>query len=285
MVLVSGVVYGLQPLMFSQCYSQGANPVFMTIARNGAIAILLFPVVLRKGGGFRVVIQHWKEFLCLCFVNMITGVLLYGSYLHIATSIATSLHFLYPVIVTLLCLAVFHDKASPRKLFCTFLCLVGTAFILNLTERRISLMGVALAAGSSFTWALYIVWLDKLDLKDVSSEQLLFFITGGSCVLIAAVYHSSLPVTIAAITPVGWAFVALASVLVGLFGSIFFAVGVRCTDAQTSAIASTLEPVVSVAVGILLMKEAFSLSTLIGSLCIVVAVFILALPPPQKHAP
>ena len=277
MVLISGVVYGLQPLMVAYGYEQGANAAVIVAARYGAVALILLPFVIRKSNNREVIVRHWKGMLGLCLASAATPILLYGSYSYIVTGISTSLHFMYPAFVALLSILFFHDRPSVRKLVCTGLCLTGMLLILSASSGKMSVIGILLALGSSLTWSLYIVWLDKLDLKDVTSEQLLCFVEGGAALLIAAVYAPQLGKSVGAMSSVGLLYVAFISVVIGLFGTIFFSLGVRRTDAQTSAIASTLEPIVGIAVGIAVLGEAFSICTLLGAMFIVSAVVLLTI--------
>ena len=277
MVLVSGIVYGLQPLMVAYGYEQGANAALIVAARYGAVALMLLPFVLRKSNNREVFARHWTGMLGLCLVSAATPILLYSSYAYISTGISTSLHFMFPAFVALLSILFFHDRPSVRKLICTGLCLTGMLLILSTSSGEMSVVGILLALGSSLTWSLYIVWLDKLDMKDVTSEQLLCFVEGGAALLISAVYAPQLGESVEKMSAAGLLYVAFISLVIGLFGTIFFSLGVRRTDAQTSAIASTLEPIVGIAVGITVLGETFSIFTLLGAILIVSAVVLLTI--------
>ena len=64
---------------------------------------------------------------------------------------------------------------------------------------------------------------------------------------------------------------------ISVFGVLFFASGVRETDAQVSAIASTLEPITSIFVGVVFLKEKITPLTAIGAVMILAAVILLSL--------
>ena len=57
---------------------------------------------------------------------------------------------------------------------------------------------------------------------------------------------------------------------------MFFLIGVRYTGAQTASIASTLEPITSMIIGILFMAEPFSIRTVISAVMILSAVVLLS---------
>ena len=277
LVLISGFIYGLQPFLFSFCYERGATGPLMAAARSGILCLLLLPGALRRSST-GVLRRHWKGLLCMGLANAATAVLLYSSYTYISTGIATSLHFLYPGIVTLLCILFFRERPSAVKMVCVLMCLAGTFLILDPAGAKVNAAGVIMAVCSGLTWSLYIVWLDKFDMHEVGSNQLLFFVYLSAFAVTLLYYFLSAGKNPAAVTASGgWAWVLGSSAVVSVFGTLFFGIGVRYTDAETSAIASTLEPVVGVAAGIIFLREGFSLRTILGSLLIVGAVFLLSM--------
>ncbi len=277
MVVVAGVVYGLTPGAVTLCYGRGATPALMAAVRYAVVTLLLLPRVLKQGNGLRQFSAHWKKLLLLSLVSAATPMLLFNAYTLLPTGLTTSLHFLYPGVVVLLCAVLYRDRPSKRKLFCLGLCLVGVLLIVDLSGgEKLSLLGLLLTLLSSVTWALYILWLDKMDLGDMTSDQLLCFEQAMSCLLVSLVYGpltGTLPVRM----PLGsWALVAGVCLFLGLFAVILFAFGIRLAGAQTAAIASTMEPITSMAVGILFLQEPFTVRSLLGTGCILLAVVLLA---------
>lgn len=278
MVILSGIVFGLMPGAVTYCYNQGANATILVVIRYAIVAIIMFPWTVKAGNSIALLKRYWKQLLCLVLVTIATPVLLYSAYSYLPTGMVTSLHFLFPTLVVVFCAIFFRDRPTWRKLLCMALCLAGTLLVLgfNGNGTSVSKRGVALALGSAVTWALYIVWLDKMDLKDVSLPQLLFFVDGGSFLLLTLIYgplSGTLPIRM---TPLGWVAAILVNLFIGVFGTAFFTFGVWRSDAQAAAIASTTEPITSLAVGILFLGEPFSIRSLFGSALILTAVILLA---------
>ncbi|MBR7149520.1 MAG: DMT family transporter [Oscillospiraceae bacterium] len=74
----------------------------------------------------------------------------------------------------------------------------------------------------------------------------------------------------------GWGAVVFTNLVAAVGGTLFFTIGIRYTDAQIAAIASTLEPITSILVGIVLLGEPSTPRSLVGSAMILTAVILLS---------
>ena len=185
--------------------------------------------------------------------------------------------------VTLICVLFLREKLSKVKGVALVCCFLGILVMMDASVQNLSVLGIVLAVTSSITWALYIVILDKVDLQGASSLQVMFF-TGISSIVLLSLFALVNGDFAASITPVGWAAMAISNLCISIGGSLFFVIGVRYTDAQTSAIASTLEPIVSIVIGVLFLHETITVRTGIGSVLILTAVILLALFDQEKAA-
>lgn len=273
LVITSGVVFGIMPSAVSFCYAQGANRLIVLLFRYLALSVILLPLVIKQKNVWTQYCNHILSIFLLSLVGVGTPLLLYSAYTLLPTGVVTTIHFLYPTIVALICVSAFREKLSKLKLFCLLLCVSGMLLMLNPSGQKLNSVGILIAIASSITWALYIVFLDKLDFGDVSSTQIMFYVSinGVALSLLAALCFKSIAIIM---TPVGWLALIGTSLLVSVGGSLFFAIGVRKTGAQSSAIASTLEPITSLLVGVLILKESISPLTALGSILILIAVIL-----------
>jgi len=85
----------------------------------------------------------------------IAGCKWYGSniaaYSLLPTGVVTIIHFLYPVIVAILCVFVFREKLSKHKLLCLVLCICGMLLMLDTSGQKLNAAGLIIAIASSFT--------------------------------------------------------------------------------------------------------------------------------------
>lgn len=281
MVVISGIVFGIMPSTVKYCYSQGATPSLVMISRSVLFQFVLLPIVLRKKNTWELFRQTWPKYVLLAATGTGTPLLLFMAYKYLSTGMTTTIHFLYPAIVALICTLFFHEKLSKRKGVALLLCFLGIVMMVDTSAQMLSVTGVLIAIASSITWALYIVLLDKLDLKGASSEQIMFF-TGISSIVLVTVFGMALGDFAVSVTPIGWVAIVVSNLCISVFGSLFFVIGVRYTDAQVSAIASTLEPIASILIGVAFLNEALTVRTGIGCVLILSAVILLALQGDEK---
>ena len=145
---------------------------------------------------------------------------------------------------------------------------------------QVTLIGVLIAAASAVTWAAYIVIMSRLKAPEMGTEHILFFIAVLSFSLITAIVliDGAFIGCVREMTPLGWILSACLGLVTSVFGIAFFAFGIRKTDAQLAAIASTLEPLVCILIGVIFLHESFSVRTAIGAVLILTAVILLAWP-------
>ena len=277
LVIISGIVFGLMPGAVTFCEEQGAGKLLTLLSRNVPVFLVTLPIVLRRKDTFPLFRRYWRKYLLVSALEIATGLLLYSAYDLVPTGAVTTIHFLYPSIVALLCFLVFREKLSRVDLVCLALSVVGILLMFDAGGEKLSLPGLGITLLSSLTWAVYIVVLDKLSLGETTSEQLMLFtsVDGMALTLLCAAFGGGLDA--GAVTPVGWGALAATSFVLAVFGSMFFLVGVRRTSAQVSSIASTLEPITSLLVGAAFLHEPLTLRTGTGAMLILLAVILLAI--------
>lgn len=275
LVIISGIVFGIMPSAVTFCYSQGANKFLVLLFRYLTLTVILFPSVAKQKNTWALYQKNWLKFLVLSLAGVCTPILLYSAYGFLPTGVVTTIHFLHPAVVTLACVLVFHEKLSKTKLLCLTFCISGMFLMLDTSEQALNTIGILIAVASCLTWATYIVLLDKLDFQDATSIQIVFCVSlnGIILALITALLSGELAVTISAF---GWFALVGISIFISVCGVLFFAVGVRGTNAQISSIASTLEPITSLLVGALILKERIAWLSAVGAVLIIAAVVLLS---------
>lgn len=275
MVILSGIVFGVMPSAVTFCYSQGVTASLVILFRYIFLSLVLLPSAIKSHDLWNNYRANWKKLLFLTLAGTATPLLLFTAYSSLPTGIATTIHFIYPVIVVLICTVVFHERLSKGKMLCFALCVGGILLMVETSSQKLSTVGMLAAFLSSVTWGCYIVFLNKIDLQNVTSGQIVFYVGIGSLVLIT-LYGILTGSFSAAVTGIGWAALIVSNLIIAVFGSMFFAIGTQYTDAQSSAIASTLEPITSIIVGVLFLNEHLSARSAAGAAMVLAAVTLLA---------
>ena len=273
LTVLSAVFYGLNPLFAKTVYAGGCNSLTLTLARLLAGSVIFLLLQLSRGGSLRVSRREMKDILICCIGYGLVGPLLFASYNYLASGLATTLHFVYPVLVVAASLALGYEKPSRRKLLCCALCFAGILCFYT-PGGNVSARGVLLALASGAAWAYYILHLNSSGLVELEPFKLAFWLCILSAVLVGAITLGTgqlvLPATAASRGALGlFCCVATAA-------SLLFQVGNRYVGAQSASMLSTFEPLTSVVIGILVYREVLIARLGLGILCILLAVLLLA---------
>ena len=130
LTVLSAVLYGLNPLFSKTISDGGCNSLTQSFARLAAGIVIFFILLVCSGSGsvrekLRLNRQELKDILICCIGYGLIGPLLFASYNYLASGLATTLHFVYPVLVVVACIAFRYERANRRKLVCCALCFAG----------------------------------------------------------------------------------------------------------------------------------------------------------------
>ncbi|MEG2174397.1 MAG: DMT family transporter [Oscillospiraceae bacterium] len=274
-IIGSAVIFGCMPLGAHFVYAGGCNAITLVLLRS----LLSLPVLLllarRSGPLARLPLRIWGRLAVLGIVGMaITPVLLFSSYHYIASGTATTVHFVYPVFVLLGCVLFLHERLTRTKIVCLALCLGGIFCFYTPGAVSGGMTGLLLAFVSGIIFAFYIIYLDHCALPRMSPFFLCFGCSASAATVLlpyALLTDSlSLPTTASS-----WGVALIFSLSIMVGASVLFQMGVQLIGPQSAAILSTFEPITSVAVGIVVFHEPFTLRSLIGVVLILSAVALL----------
>lgn len=273
--MISAVFFGFIPLFVKTICAGGSNSVSAAFYRFFLSVPVLYIYLKAQGISMRITRTEFAKIaLITIFGYGGTAVLLFSSYNFIPSGMSTTIHFMYPVFTILGCMIFFKEKVSPLKLLCVALCFGGILLFYN-GESGGSVLGMALSFLSGVTYAFYTIYLEKSGLQKMENLKLIFYMNTVAAAMILVMALLTAQFTLR-LTPLAWGtavFFATATSLIGVLG---YQIGVKCIGPQNAAILSTFEPITSVIVGVLVYREAFSARTLLGCLCVLSAVVIVA---------
>ena len=247
--VISAVFFGCIPFFVKTICAGGGNTLAAAFYRFFLSLPVLYLYLKAHGVSMKMSKEDLaKTVLVTVFGYGGTAVLLFSSYDFIPSGMSTTIHFMYPVFTILGCMIFLKDKVSPMKLLCVALCFGGVLLFYN-EESSGSLIGMALAFLSGITYAFYTIYLGRSGLQKIETLKL---------------------------TPLAWGTALVFASATSLIGVLGYQTGVKYIGPQNAAILSTFEPITSVIIGILVYRESFSVRTLLGCLCILSAVVIVA---------
>lgn len=283
-IILSAVIFGCMPLMADRIYEGGGNALSLVFYRSFLALPALFFLSKREESENRKERFDWGVFkkvvILVVFGLGITPVFLFLSYQYLASGIATTLHFIYPVFVLAGCVIFGHKAVTRSKLLCVACCTVGIFCLCDMSGGG-SALGIFLALLSGVTYAFYIVYLDQSGLKHLPHFKLGFWCAAAVSVLMLPITAVTGTLTLH-MTPEAWILSLLFSNLVTVGAVVLFQRGVEQTGAQAASILSTAEPLTSIVMGILFLREKVHVRTLLGVLFILFSVVVLTLSDDEK---
>ncbi len=274
-VMISGMIFGTMPLLAKFIFSQGGNSINLVFWRFFFALPVLFYLIRRNPEiDFKITRTQTKNLLYVgVFGYAATAMTLYISYNFIATGVATTLHFVYPILVIIGSAAFYKDRLTFIKVFCGIVSTVGI-YLLYSGELSGSLFGIFMALISGVTYAFYVLYIDKSGLKKMHSLKLTFYLSVIASISMFFFAWITRNLTLQ-ITLLGWSVTLFLSIFVTLGAVNLLNVGIQRIGSQSSGILSTLEPITSIILGILIFSEILNLQIVIGCALILVAVILI----------
>jgi drug/metabolite transporter (DMT)-like permease len=180
--------------------------------------------------------------------------------------------YLYPAFVTLLAAIFLKKPVTLLKFVALFLTFGGTLLIIGLDSGSGQTLGIVLAITAAVLYSVYIVVGSKVisNAGAFPASTIVIISAGVAFSGIVAVKGVKFPGTAA-----GWVSVfAIALVSTALAIVAFFA-GLKRIDPANASMISTLEPVVTVALAIMVLGETMTLHKILGGMMIFAAVLLL----------
>ena len=253
--VLSAVLFGITPLITRAVYGYGANSMTVVFYRSLFVIPMLAAIMKGRHISFSISAHDLRNTgIIAIFGSGLTTILLFTSYSYIDVGCATTLHFLYPVFVSLLCFAVYHEILSRRKLTAPSLALLGALCFFDLSNSG-SMLGLLLAAAQDlptpFTWFSWRKhgFLIRMPIKYP------FILPSLSC-LKHLVYHLLFS-SIQFILPWNaYGLILLLSLVSSFLAVVLLQKGIQYLGSSTASLFCLFEPVTSVVCGALFLKEA-----------------------------
>ena len=174
---IAAAAYGMNPLFALPLYKAGMNPDSVLFFRY-LFAIPLLGIMLKaRGRNFRI---QRKEIFLLIVMGILVAVsslTLFESYNYMDAGIASTILFVYPIIVALIMTFVFKEKLKKLTVLCIFLALGGISLLYKSEDgTSLDLTGTLLVFVSALTYAIYIVGVNQPAIKNVATLKVTFYV-------------------------------------------------------------------------------------------------------------
>lgn len=274
--VLAACIYGCTGILGKITYAEGSNTIMLTWCRSLFSIPVLYAVLKAKGESLKVAKHQLKSLILLGITGAsLTGMLLYGAYNYISVGLTTCIHFIYPVIVAVVCVVVFKEKISKTKVTAIVLSVVGLLMFLE-KDLNLNLMGIVLALLSGVAYSAYVIIMDKGGVRDLHPLVISFYCCCVAAVVVGVYGLLTSHLTLA-ITPKGWFFMFLMAMCVSVGANSMIPVAVKNVGPTVTSILGMFEPISTVILGFLVLNETITARGLIGCALVISAVVLLTL--------
>ena len=275
--IISGITYGMNPLFGVPVINKGLDVNSLLFYRYGVATLLMLAFMLLTRRQIRI---NWKQFGLMTILGILfTGcsITLFEAYKYIPSGIATSILYVYPIMVALI-MMVFGQFPSWQT-WISIVAGVAGAVLLSMKGGGgfIDWKGIALvvASGLCYTFFIVIVNLSK-QVKAIPNLTLTFY-----CFFIGSLMLFALSGFGLQLNPVpdamSWLNVLGLAVLPTAVATITLAASSKAVGATKTSVLGILEPLTAIVIGTLVFKEAFTLNVAIGVALILFAILFMIL--------
>lgn len=269
---LSAIIFGLMPLLTKIIIARGATSLTIPFFRVFYVTIVLFFVLKIKKIDFHLEKRDLLSvMLTSIFGSGLTIIILNESYNYVDTGIATSLHFLYPLFVAILCCFFYGEKIKKKQIISLSFALVG--IICFMSKGNGSLFGYLLAIASGLTYAFYLVKMDKTGLVKMNTFKLSFYLALFTTIEIFTM-NLYMQEVVFKMDAIAYALLLVLALSSSFLATVLLQKGVLLLGSTRASFICLLEPVTSMIVGILWLNEALTFNKGLGGLAIIISLII-----------
>ena len=270
---VSSSTFGLAPFFSLTLLLAGFSAFEVLSYRWGVATIALTLFGWCSGCSFRLEKKDFLVVLLLSLLRAVTSFSLLIAYQNIATGVASTIHFMYPLAVSLVMMYFFQEKKSLWVMFAVFMSLLGAAL---LSSRELeakngdTIVGLVAACVSVFSYAGYIVGVRMTRAVQINSTVLTCYVMGLGTVLyfIGALTTSGLRLVADGYT---WLIILGLALPATAISNITLVRAIKYAGPTLTSILGAMEPLTAVVIGVFVFKELFTLNSAIGIILILLA--------------
>lgn len=279
--IMASSTFGLLPLFTLPVMGEGLTTFSILSYRMLFASILVAVLMLIGRVSFATNLKELRWFAVLGFLYYGSAALLFQAYGGMASGLATTLHFMYPVSVTLIMALVYKQRPSVVTICAIILSLVGVA-LLCLRESSTgvsSLLSILLVLLSGVCYAVYLVLVSTVRrINQQNSQKLTFYVLmfSGAFFMLSTLQGGGLQIIPSASAGIN---LLLMATLPTLLSNLALVRSVKSIGSTLTSVLGAMEPLTAIIVGILVFDESLRGLMIVGIILILVSVSLIVLSP------
>lgn len=272
--IITGITYGLNPLFAVPLMKHGAATESILFFRYLFAVLILALFLLVRRQSFRVSGQQAGILLILGLLYTSSSLFLFDAYEYIASGLATTLVFLYPVLVAII--MVFLKVVPSWPVWLAIAATFGGVLIMTQGDgtQALNPIGVLLSIGSALVYALFIVIINRSKaIASISNSLLTFYaLSVGAVVFLGKILISDTALTAGLNHAHDWLNLVGLAFLPTVVSTATLAIASRNIGATKASVLGVFEPITAIVVGTLVFGELLTTNIVVGITVAIVAV-------------
>ena len=276
--ILAAVCYGTNPFGALPLYEEGVNTASVLFYRFFMAVLMLAIMLIVQRKSFSVTKGELKVLCSLGMLFAASSITYYQSFHFMDAGIASTILFVYPVMVAVIMATFFREKVTASTFTSIILALVGIGLLYKGDAGVVlSTMGVLLVMVSSLTYAIYIVIVNQSSIR-MSSLKLTFHVLL-ICMTCLLAYSFTSPELHLMLPPSPRAcfFACWLGLVPTVLSLVFMTIAVHEAGATPTAIMGALEPLTAVAIGVMVFNELLTFRLAVGIVLILSAVLLIVM--------
>ena len=272
---VAAATYGMNPLFALPLYKAGMNPDSVLFFRYLFAIPVLGMMIVARGRSFKLKRKEVLPLIIMGLLVALSSLALFQSYNYMDVGIASTLLFVYPILVALIMWIAFKEKLTLPTVLCILLALGGIGLLYKSGDgSTLNLTGIILVMISALSYAIYIVGVNQSTLKNLATLSLTFYVLlfGLVLFLVRVDFGQSLRV---AETWYLWGNLIALAIFPTVISFLCTTQAIQYIGSTPTAILGALEPLTAVFFGVVVFGESLTLRLSCGMLMIILAVTLI----------
>ena len=285
---ISSASFGFSPLFSLALIAAGLSNFDVLSYRwlTAAVVLVIYAACKKKTLKLNSFDEVWRVVL-LSALRSITSITLLIGYANIASGVASTINFMYPVIVALCMMIIFREDRAWINVIAIFLSILGVYLMANgdgvIVEGGNTVLGLTCSLISAITFAAYYIVMKKTKSDKIEVVKFTTWI-----ILLSAIYFIAAALIIDGRITIVTDFKSWMNILgLGLWATMvsnFTGVkAIRRIGPTLTSILGALQPLTAVVLGVVFLDEHLGISTISGIILILAAVTMIVLHQRKKR--
>ncbi|CDB98382.1 putative membrane protein [Bacteroides sp. CAG:443] len=272
--IITGITYGLNPLFGVPLMKNGAAIESILFFRYAIAVLFLGLFLLLSKQSFKISRKEAGVLLVLGLLYTSSSIFLFEAYNYIASGLATTIIFLYPVLVAII--MVFLKVVPSWPVWLSIILTFAGVVIMTQSDstHTINPIGVILSLGSALVYALFIVIINRSKtISNISNSLLTFYaLTVGTIIFLGKIIISDIDITAGINHNMAWMNLVGLALLPTVVSTATLAIATRNIGATKASVLGVFEPVTAILIGTIVFGEALTTNIIVGILLSIAAI-------------